>query len=285
MSSWTMSSTMSVEFRKIVFCCFWQRSSTYIWHGILIYDICFEWMAASFGAIIANKHNSYIFRMWNMGLSTFFMISRKAMRICMSTTSNFHWLNSGLSTYFWWCFWIVEAATRHHFWTHILIWTLIRISKLIIYATLICRSIINTTVRASDIPVWLWHCGHPTDSTYHISSRFPSFIAACQIISMMRIIVDHGWSIFISNSIFSRLHFLIFDEIIMSSLDRVCMMWVLVSSMTLMILKLLLQLLIANSNHRTRSISLVGTYALALRCLSSCLRLSVRTYKNNITLI
>ena len=34
--------SVSIEFWYVVFCCFWKSCSRYIWHAVLVYDICFK---------------------------------------------------------------------------------------------------------------------------------------------------------------------------------------------------------------------------------------------------
>lgn len=174
------------------------------------------------------------------------------------------------ATNFWWLL-IMEAGAHHLIIAYELVRALIWVSHFVIdiWITLwICgRNLAYISIR-------LWHSSHVWNTTNDVS-RITCFIAACKVVSM---ILRAWWyhcrcSILISDSMFGSLTFLVLYEVIMSSLTVVCVGVV----PSMLILHLLRQLFVADSNHWSLCICYLSSFLLLL--------LAIRSNKHDIALI
>ena len=243
-------SAVSVEFWNVVLGGLWQRCPANKLHPIFVDDVCLEWLcvatASNLGAVITHKHDSDI-------LTTASIAARSSV---MSTTQFNLFYSCVIS--------IANVGRLLMLETIFMVWTLIRVSELIINVSLLLCwvSRIMRSTNASSISVALRQI-----INRDLLSIFVDVVSAV----VWHTLIHHGCRILISDCTFSREHLLVLQELFVTPGSMLGIR--IVTSMRTR----LSHLLAAHGNH------------LALHVVSGIRRASlIRTvwsYKHNITLI
>lgn len=186
-------SAVCVEFWNVVLGGLWQRWSTDKLHPIFVYDVCLEWLsiitATNLGAIITHKHDPDI-------LTTASIAARSSVMI--TTQFNLFYSSMVISTYF---------GRLLMLETIFMIWTLIRVSELIINMRLLLRVWRVSRMRstnASSVSVALRQI-----INRQLLSIFVDVVSAM----IWHSLIHHGCRILISDCTFSREHLLVLEEL------------------------------------------------------------------------
>lgn len=183
-------SSLSVELCDVVFSCFGEGScsiSCYELHSILVYDVCFKGLLASWTAfytIVSYKHYLYIFLLLISSKLIWIILLKSVLTWSIYNSVILYLLNGWMSGNFW-RFLVVKACIAHwisnsgiasnYFRIQKLIWVLIRVPQFLIYITMTSCSLRLLSIRyignnTTYISIWLRHRRNSRRTTkiYHL---------------------------------------------------------------------------------------------------------------------